>query len=672
MIQWARKLGLGIIMEAITMLIINEARAEPVFVLGTWSGDLAVGGAYEHSKTETQNAPANDSTLHRYDEEVGIRNQGFYVIDPRLLTGNLGLTFDRFQERDRFNDDSRSENGTLTGYTFDAGLFSSEPYSGRLFANKNHTILSREFGGRSDVTFETHGGAFRLRDDSILRDWGMPFFTSTLSAHQERTQEITDVLSQHFERDETRNVVSFDANKGYETADLGFSSEVADDTDSVHPENAFTNHSASVTYSLDFGPTLNRRWDSRMLYSDFRGRTEQTFRSADEGLRIDHNADLSTFYHYLFAQVDTGAGSTTTQSASAVAQQKVNRNLNTTYTAQGTRSELPDNNGERSNYAGQLDLNYHRNLTPQERVTARVGGRYQVDDNALKTSQVDVVDEPHAAPSPLGGSAGFTLNNPFVSTSTIVMVDGIGRVPTTLGVDYDILQQGDSIKIIPLATSAVIHAGDSLAVSYSYEVAPSIRYSTDAWWMSGGIDFQWIALSLSHEQFEQTLLGGHDGRFLENRRTDDGQVELRGETGPFQARANAEYTVLDSTRLAYTRWQFGQFLSYRPRFDVTLRFDAQESVTDFTLPSRVSKTRSAHLTLDLISPSGWYTNAFVGTRVSEDSDLPTDSLREAGVRSRRTIGLLDILPTLTWNERERGPTRTTDYRIELRLVRRFL
>lgn len=65
-------------------------------------------------------------------------------------------------------------------------------------------------------------------------------------------------------------------------------------------------------------------------------------------------------------------------------------------------------------------------------------------------------------------------------------------------------------------------------------------------------------------------------------------------------------------------------------------------------------------------------NAFAGARVSEDSQVPTETIHEAGLRARRTIGLLDILPSLSWSERERNPVQNTDRRIELRLIRRFL
>ncbi len=674
--QWTRKLGLVVILETMTMLMADKAGAEPVFVFGTWQGEVELGSAWERQETRTDNAPLNEDSRRRYDERLAIRNQGFYVLDPRLITGNLGLTYDLYQEKDHItDDDERNQNGRLTGYSFDAGLLSEQPYSGRVFANRNQNVISREFGGRSDLTLESHGGSFRLRDDSIFRDWGVPYFSSTLGAREEHIQETTDILGQRSARDETRHIVNFDANKGFETADINLSYEATDSQDNVRPQSAYQTQAASLASSLDFGAGLNRRWDSRLLYSDYKSKSQQTFNySLDEGVRIEHNQDLSTNYRYMFVRVGTDTASTATQSASVLAQQRLYRNLNTTGKVQGMRSELPNDQGERTNYSGQLDFNYQRTLTPGRRVFAHLGGRRQIDDNDLKTSRIDVIDEPHAAPSPLGGVAGFTLSNAFVFIPTIVVVDtrGGGRLSTTPGVDYDTLQEGDFIKIIPLATSAVILAGDPLAVSYSYEVAPSIRFSTDAWWLSGGIDFSWIALSYAHEVFDQSLLGGRDGQFLNSLSKDIAQLELRAEKGSIRGTASAAYEILDSTRLAYNRWQYGQFLSYRPRYNLTLALDAQESITEYTLPVRDSKSRSVRFTLDRASPIGWNMNAFAGERVSEDSDAPTETIHEAGLRARRTIGLLDILPSLTWSERERHPVQNTDRRIELRIIRRFL
>jgi len=679
---WNRKLVLAIIMEAMTILFISEAVAAPVFTLGKWSGDVELGYLQSRQETHEESVPTDKNVLRRYDEQVTIRNQGFYLMDPRLLTGDLALTYGEFQQRNHFSDDLQSdqnENGRLTGYAFDTSLLAAKPYSGMFFANRNQSVSDREFGGRTDSTFESHGAAFRLREDSFFRDWGVPYFSSTLSARQEHMQENTDEIGQKFQRDETRNTATLEAKKGFETADLSFRYEAVNDEDRVRPQNAYETQSANLNYSRDFGPTLNRRWDSRMEFFNFMNQNSanqnsRTYYLVDEGVRIDHNVNLFTNYRYLFTRVATEAGYTTRQSGTILAQHRLYKNLTTTYTAQGAHTDQPNDSGTLDSYAGQVDLNYRRALTPGRRVFVRLGGRSQINDNNLKVSQIDVNDEPHIAPSPLGGSAGFTLSNPFVITSTIVVVDarGGGRLPTTYGVDYDIVQEGDYTKIVPLATSPVINAGDPLLVSYSYEVSPSIRYSTDSWWLSGGLDFSWLAVSYIHEVFDQTLLGGHDGKFLDDRQTDTAQLELRGDWRSVQARANAMQQIQDSTRLAYTRRQYGQFLSYRPQLDLVLAVDAQESITDYTLPEqRENRFRSIRFTLDRTVHGGWYTTVFAGERVTEDTLLETETVREAGIKARRSYGKLDVIPSLTWSDRKRGPVEFTDTRVEVRLVRRF-
>lgn len=669
--QWAQKLVLGVIMEAMTILSINDAGAEPVFGLGAWRGALELGSEWEHQTTHTGTAPDDEFKMRRYDERVDIRNEGFYIVDPRLFTGSLGLTFDLFQENNNSNGEPSTQNGTLTGYAFDGGLFAEKPLSGRLFANRNQDVINRQFGGRSDMTFESQGGEIRLREDSKLRDWGVPYFDSTLSARREHTLESTEMTGEVFNRDETRNIVSLQSNKGFETSNLGFFYEFVDDQDRLQPQTAFQTHTANLNYSLDFGPTLNRRWDSRLHFYEITNGSPQTFYSADERVRIDHNKDLYTDYHYLFTRVDTVQDSTTTHYGTILAEQRLYRNLTTTYMAQGKHETF--NDGQLDSYAGQLDFNYQRAFTPERRVFARLGGRYQINDNDLQTSQINVVDEPHVAPALLGGSAGFTLNNPFVNTSTIVVVDirGGSRLSTTLGVDYDILQEGDYTKIIPLPTSPVILPGDPLVVSYSYAVAPSIRYSTESWWVNGGIDFHWIAFSLSREVFDQTLLGGLDDQFLEDRQTDRARLELRGDWEPVWAQATATYESQNSTHLIYTRRQFGQFLSYRPGNNLTLGLDAEESDTVYTLPIRESKTRFVRFTADRYASNGWQLNAFAGWRTLEDSDFPSETIHEAGLKARRTYGKLDVVSTLTTSDRKRGSVESTDDRFEVRLIRRF-
>src|ERR1019366_4930884 len=121
-------------------------------------------------------------------------------------------------------------------------------------------------------------------------------------------------------------------------------------------------------------------------------------------------------------------------------------------------------------------------------------GRYEIDQDHI-SGPIAVVDEQHTAPPFFGPGIGFTLNNPFAVTASIVMFDtrGGARIPTTAGVDYTIVSQGQLTQIVILPTTVVILPGDPLTVSYSYVVAPNGRYSTTTWSAGAGVTFGWMA-----------------------------------------------------------------------------------------------------------------------------------------------------------------------------------
>ncbi len=639
--------------------------------LGTWSGEVELGYETERQQTHSGASPEIDLTHRRQRERLGIRNQGFSVLDPRLFTGSLGLTFDLFQDQDRFDGTATSRQGKLTGYSFDSTLFAEKPYSGTIFANRTQNFLTQPFGGRTQIDYENRGAAFRLREDSFLKDWGIPYFSSNLRAYQEHIKESTTGLGQTFQRDELRNVLSFDGHKGFETADLDLRYELNDLNNLAFAPGSFQTQMANLAYSRDFGPALNRRWDSRLSYFTRTGLAPMTFLTSDEHLRIDHYKNLFTDYRYLFTSIDTQAGTTATHNGIFHVQHRLYNNLTTTALASALRQGLPA--GTRSSDAGQVDFNYQRGLPRNGQVFAHTGGRYQLDENNLQTSQISVIDEAHGAPSPLGGGAGFLLNQSFVIASTIVVVDtrGGARLPTTPGVDYDIVAEGNLIRIVPLLSSLVIQPGDPLVVSYTYEVDPSLKYTTASGWLNAGMDFRWIAFSFGHEQSNQTPRAGRDSRFLEDRRKDTGQLVLRGAWKALQGQASAAFSRYDSTRLAYTQQRFNQIVSFRPGSNFVLAFNAEESSTNLTLPVRQSDTHSQRLTLDWLAPGGWSTTALVGRRVYKDSLLPTETVNEKSFRARLTYGKLEIVSVLALNDRTRGAFQTTDWRLDLKMIRRF-
>ncbi len=639
--------------------------------LGTWGGEAELGYASDHQQIRSEGGVASDFAHRRYREQLTIRNQGSYVIDPRLVITNLALTFGLFQDQERSDGSASSRQGKLIGYAVDSTFFGEKPYNGTLYANRTQNFAIQPFGGRTDLTYENRGVVLRLREDSILRDWGVPYFNSTLRLYQERIQESTTSLGQTFRRDELRNVLSFDGHKGFESSDLDVRYEFTDHNDTAFALGAFQTQMANLNYSLDFGPTLNRRWDSRLNYYSRTGLSPTTFFTADEHVRIEHYKNLSTDYRYLLTRIDTQAGTTTTHNGIFHLQHQLYRNLTTNALLSGLRTELPD--GALTNYAGQLNFNYRRGLPWNGQVFASTGGRYQLNDNDLKTSRINVVDATFGAPSPLGSGAGFLLEQPFVIGSTIVVVDtrSGARLPTTLGVDYDIVQEGNLIRIIPLPTSLVIQPGDPLAVSYGYEIDRSLKYTTASGWLRAGVDFRWIAFSAGHEQTDQTPRSGGSSQFLENRRNDTAQLDLRGAWKAMEGQMGAAYQRYNATFLAYTRQRFNQRASYRPGNNFSLEFNAEQSHTDFTLPLNQSDTRSAQLTMNWLAPGGWWMTALVGRRVYKDSLSPTETVNEAKLQARWTYGKLAINSTLTLGDRLRGASETNFWRMDVNITRRF-
>jgi hypothetical protein len=670
--------GKGVILATGTMMVLSMFRSGGTGAqelwglrLGTWGGEIETGYGTERQRTRSDGSPESDFAHRRQRERLSIRNQGFSVLDPRLFTGSLGLTFDLFRDRDRAGGTEISRQGKLTGYAFDSTLFAEKPYSATFFANRNQNFLVQPFGGRTEIEIENRGATFRLREDSILRDWGIPYFSSNLRAYQEHVKESTSGLGQTFRRDELRNILSFDGHKGFETADLDVRYEFNDLTNLTFLPGSFQTQMANLNYSLDFGPALNRRSDSRISYTSRTGLSPMTFFTVDEHVRIEHYKNLSTDYRYLLTRIDTQTQTTATRNGIFHLQHRLYRNLTTNAQASALRQELPA--GTHSSYAGQIDFNYQRGLPWNGKVFAHTGGRYQIDDNKLGASRINVIDESQVAPSPLGGGAGFLLGQSFVIASTIEVVDSRGgaRLPTTPGVDYDIVPEGDLIRIVPLLGSLVIQPGDPLAVSYTYEVDPSIKYATDARWFNAGVDFRWIAVSFGHEQSDQTLLSGGANRFLEDRRKDTGQLVLRGAWKTLQGETGFAATHYNATRLAYTQQRFNQRVSFRPAPNLVLALNAEAASTDYRRPARQNDTRSVRLTLDWQAPGGWWTTADIGRRVYKDSLMPTETVNEARFSARLTYGKLEIVSGLALIDRSRGAFQVTDRRFDLKLTRRF-
>ena len=643
------------------------------FQLGKWGAGLLGSYHWDDQTQETAGQPRISTTSNRYDEELQIRNEGFYLVDPRLLIGAAGINLDFFQEEDRFADQSSSSNGVALGYDLTTTILGERAYPLILRANRRQLTLNRDFGGRTELTNSLLDASIRLREKNPLQDYGLYYFTSALDVRRDESDQETRVRGRTYKFNQARNAISYRADKGFQTADLEFRWDFIDlQTDSAGSQLGFQSQRLSLEYGLDFGPTLNRRWDSRVNYftrSGSRGTGDSAFWATEE-LHLDHYENLSTSYLYSLSHFEGESTSSTSQVGQFRVDHRLYDNFSHGLALGGALQTFPT--GQIRSYWAGADSGYSHSIPWNGTFSLQSGGQYQINENDLPSSQILVIDEPHTAPSSFGASIGFTLNNSFIITSSISMVDarGGGRIPTEVNVDYEIVQIGGKTQIVPLPTSLIIEPGDPLQVSYIFQIPGDARYSTITRSISAALTFSWIELSFGHSDIWQNLLSGQDGTFLTTQTTDTAQVGVAHSLGPVEARGNAVWEKIDGNLTKYTRIEFAQYLTYRPRWDTVFNVNGFESFIDYKVPKRRTSTRSLQFTVDRYASDG-YISAFAGLRNIEDSQLPTETSLEAGIRLALILGKLRVSPGFSWMDRTFGRTKAGSLRFNITIARHF-
>ncbi len=659
---------------SLTSLIPSEGS----FALGQWQGGVIGGYEWEDQQTTAQGF-STSVVRNRFDEDVHLSNEGFYLLDPRLIEGNAGTDLDFYQEQDDLNGANKNQSGTLIGYNVSTVILGEMPYTGFLFSRRNETDTSTDFGGRTDNITESFGGSATLRQDSFLRE-AFPYFSADVYARQEETDQSTTQFGQTFKIDETRDIVGADAYKGFQTADLDFNYQLIDDKYTGSIPYSFVTNWLNLTYSLDFGPTLNRRWDSQVSYLTLSGNgLDESFLYADERLRIDHFKNLYTNYEYLLVSTDTQGQRDTSNTATFQLQYRVFPNLTQSVTLQGFYETI-SSGGHFDYYAAETSPSYTHSIPWGGTLNLGTDGRYEIDENHAQ-GPITVLNEKHTAPAFFGSGIGFTLSNNFVVTSTIVMYDtrGGARIPTQLGVDYITQAQGQLTQIVILPTTLVIAPGDPLEVSYSYIAGPNGRYSTTSLSGDAGVSFGWIALNFSHQQISQSMQSGTGAQFLYSFHQENAELNVHKEWEWFDARGLALYEIYHTRSQAtgtfdYTLQNYGEYLTFRPPWtwstNTTAHLDGSETFIDYTIqPTRENTDLDFEASLDRFFSSSNYFTAFARARQITQTDFETETDYEVGLRGNFRYGKIFIWPWFSWIERKYGPTKIDDPHIMLKIGR---
>jgi hypothetical protein len=639
--------------------------------LGHWSGSLGLNFLDGTQSFSSANAPTSTSSRRTTRETLRIENSGFYLLSPLFCTGNMAIDLGLGQDKSSGSGSDTATNDNAKGYSLDTTFLPEKPYSASLFANRSHEHVLQPFGATVVGESQNGGAWFHLRQDSILNDWGYPWFESSLGLHQEHRQNTTTSFGRSQTTDDKSRTAEFAANKGFETADLGFNYAANDISNQAFSQGNFHSKASGLQYSLDFGPTLNRRLDATLNYQTRDGQASSTTLTNNEHLRIDHFQNLSTDYQYGATHQNYRDVRTSQQNGAFTVVHKLYDNLTSSAGLSGSYATLP--NGKITSRGGSLNEIYQHSLPGKGSLFVNLSGGYQVNDNNLSASSVNVFDEVHSAPNPISAGAGFLLDHMFVTVSSIVVTNlkGGSRTPTTADIDYSVVAENNQIRIVPIVGSVLIGAGDPLVVSYTYLLDERLKYATKSSAYGMGINYPWILAAYNHQQSDQTPLSGA-ALFLQNSRQDILQVGLEGTVWEMATKANMSLEKIETTTSAYRRTKLTSSLSRELPSNIRLAFGVNASESQYTVPDqRKTSTRSAHASFNWFTWSGWTHTASMDWSRYKDGSTPAETLVQAIGQSSVTLGKLSLVAEVALGEWLRNGSRSTNRSLNINIVRRF-
>jgi len=645
--------------------------------LGTWEGNL--GFDYNGSTLDIGNSSAGEarSTTRIAAETLTIRNQGFSIFDPRLISGSAGVTLGLDQVKQQFDGQEQRQRGTLDGYSFDATFLGEKPLYARTWADRIQGYSNLSFGGTTKNTESTVGASLNLRQDSWFRDADiLPFFDASLQVYQQHTLQQFSSEGTTAADDQVQHVVSLNAHNGTETSDLYVLLQYVDFDYLSYSPGSYHSRGAALNYSGDFGANLDTTWTSAIGYNDRNGDVPLETFQVNESVDVHHSSDFQSSYAYNLYQQDGAGGNVRNQSASANLTYTLWQNLTLTAGADGAYSQV--SNGTVEGLTGSVGIDYHRNLSAGGSVFGNAQGNFTHASNNVASGNISVIDEAHSAPSVLGVGNGFALNNPFVLADSIVLVDtrGGARIPTTVNVDYTITTDGNNTRILMLPTSHVIQPNDPLAVSYAYEIPAQANYNTSNVALTVGADVGWFAFSYNHTQTNAPEVVSGGVALVGNTRSDEVTTALRGDWEALKANVGANVLRFDSASLAYVNQSYSAGIGYQPYYAFSVNFNGAWSRANYSVPERRSGNVNGRVDINFYAPpSARYdvlsTTLFALHNKLTDSEVPTQTLNQYGATLNYTLGKLTLIAGAQYGDFVFGSSTTKSVQFNLSANRRF-
>lgn len=646
--------------------------------VGQWNGDVQLSGDYIRTDSRSFDITQTNET-RRTEERLSLRNTGTYIIDPRFISFLFGATFGLTQERslaDASGQEVLSEerDADILGYIASANFFTGSDWSLNLFSNRNKYTQRRQLAGRIETDVQNTGASVRAR---------RLYIPSTLTLRREQAKEKSHLADITTQRNETRNVITYDGRRGWIDSEMILRYEFVDKADVYRPELDYDSQNASMSYSRDFGAELNRRWDSRLRGSKRNGYSEEKRFEVDELLRIDHNRNLRSQYRYYLTDTRRTLGNATSRTAEFNISHQLYESLTTKFRANANSQDL--SGGEKKIYAGRLSLDYTKRVIGNGRLFIGVAGYYAKEDDQFENLAAQFIQEVHSFEAPF--PRPLALDNAFVIESSVVVIRTAKGTtsecdterPLVEGVDYELRTLGNETEIVPLGDCAIdpgigIGAGDSIAVDYQATVPQQLAFTSTSWRVMTSLDYGWIRPFFIHDEQQQQLDSGNaqQEQFLQDRQLDTAGVELRYSNLSARATMLVEAERYRSRDQNYYALRANQFLQFHMSSSWRLNLNARQSAIRFSTPEvRRTEIIDTRATLRQLLGMGLSTEFVASWRFIRDTIVPDEEVRQASMQLNWRIGKLEVKPGLHYIQRIRDTTDLKDYRALVHAIRRF-
>jgi len=639
---------------------------------GDFKGDITLTG--DHARQIIAAEDSEDLTLRStvLQQQISARSQHGAFLSPRLLTFSLGANIginQRFQESS-----NGAANGLLWGYDVGASLLPNKGVSLNVLVNRNQYFLARELTGLSLVQVINNRYQLNLR---------RLYIPSIFTYYKEEwLDELIVGRGGGTQRDDLRNRMTYEGQRGWTDSQLSVNYEYIDHTDNLYEDRSYRSHLADALFSIDMGTELNWRWDS-IYQGSRRTAYDSLLTTSDlkEQLQGVHSPRFRTTYLYEFSRVQIYDSETTTHQGTFSLSHQLYESLVSSFS--GTATYLQLSEGQKQTLGGTSGVIYTKRLPLNGRLIIRLSGGMLYQDEGYLEGQSVAVVESHTADSPVANP--ILLDNLNVIESTIEVTKTgagelpVGCVPTSLpttlteGIDFNVRTRTTATEIEPLGcseTSVGINPGDTIEVYYVFTVS-SLTLLTTSMATEVGLGFGWFRAYVKHEASREDVIEGGSEDLLENPGLDSAGLEADYKGKSLEFKVIGEAYRRSSNYISYRGFSGRQQARTRINRTLSLDFNSSQEVTWYDEPPIQTMALSGRFGAVYVVSEGVLLDGYSRLAWIRDTTQIEETTIEATMRVRWSFRRVELNSSLTYVSRRRADAGPRELRYLIQVIRSF-